>query len=204
MIGTSLYDQISDRDFRKLSWIAPEGAPLSGQEPVLNAEFAAENLEAYYSIKFRPGSGNMDDPKVGAAVGVPLMRVEEMYMIQAEALEHVSPGQGLAKLQDFMKTYRYGSYRPVKSDNIEEIILQKRIELWGEGHTFFDVKRLNMSVTRAYDGSNFEYGRNTYNTQGRPYWMNLVIPDQETRNNEQILGKNNPSIVDVMTPVPNQ
>ena len=27
MIGTSLYDQISDRDFRKLSWIAPEGAP---------------------------------------------------------------------------------------------------------------------------------------------------------------------------------
>ncbi len=204
MIGTSLYDQISDRDFRKLSWIAPEGAPLSGQEPVLNADFAAENLEAYYSIKFRPGSGNMDDPKVGAAVGIPLMRVEEMYMIQAEALEHVSPGQGLAKLQDFMKTYRYGSYRPVKSDNIEEIILQKRIELWGEGHTFFDVKRLNMSVTRAYDGSNFEYGRNTYNTQGRPYWMNLVIPDQETRNNEQILGKNNPSIVDVMTPVPNQ
>ena len=45
----------------------------------------------------------MDDPKVGAAVGIPLMRVEEMYMIQAEALEHVSPGQGLAKLQDFMK-----------------------------------------------------------------------------------------------------
>ena len=33
---------------------------------------------------------------------------------------------------------------------INEIILQKRIELWGEGYAWFDMKRLNTPLERIY------------------------------------------------------
>lgn len=197
-IGASLYNEISDRDFRKLEFVAPGGSKLSGQESYINPTFAQKNFTDYYSLKFRPGSGNMNDPQVGCAVGIPLMRVEEMYLIEAEAIAHSNASAGLEKLISFMKAYRYPTYRTEassKADIIEEIILQKRIELWGEGQAYYDVKRLNMSVIRAYAGSNFDPSSNAYNTTGRPAWMNIVIPRNELNNNAQLTSLNNPSPV---------
>ena len=37
---------------------------------------------------------------------------------------------------------------------INEILLQKRIELWGEGCAWFDMKRLGVALERNYIGSN--------------------------------------------------
>jgi hypothetical protein len=34
-----------------------------------------------------------------------------------------------------------------------ELILQKRIEFWGEGIIYWDYKRLELSVTRGYSGT---------------------------------------------------
>ena len=48
----------------------------------------------------------------------------------------------------------------------------------GEGRSFFDIKRLNLSVTRAYDGTNVPE-EVQYNTKGRPAWMNFVLPKFE-------------------------
>lgn len=200
-IASGLYNEISDRDFRKLMFVAPSGSKLSGKESYINTTFAANNFAEYYSLKFRPGSGNMDDPQVGCAVGIPLMRVEEMYLIEAEAIAHANASAGLEKLSTFMKTYRYPTYRTEatsKEDIINEIILQKRIELWGEGQTYYDVKRLNLSVIRAYAGSNFDPTSNAYNTTGRPAWMNIVIPRTELNNNKQLALRNNPSPVEAV------
>lgn len=194
-IGASFYNRMSDRDFRKLSYVAPEGSPISGQEEFVDDDFAAENFGPYYSLKFRPGSGNMLDYKVAAVVAIPLMRVEELYFIEAEATAHTTPASGNDLLKNFMKTYRYGTYTNNYTDEedvIDEIVFQKRIELWGEGRNFFDVKRLNMSVTRAYPGSNFDPSLNSFNTEGRPGWMNFVIVSQEADNNPAIKGYNNP------------
>lgn len=196
MIDASLYHSISDYDFRKLMFVAPSGTPLSGQESFIDPEFAEKYFDAYYSLKFRPGSANTQSSDVGSAVGIPLMRVEEMYFIEAEAAAHRSAQDGLDKLNSFMKTYRYPNYRSYAStpdEILEEIILQKRIELWGEGQTYFDIKRLDLSVIRAYDGSNFSYGLNTFNTEGRPAWMNMVIPQSEINNNEGLRARNNPT-----------
>lgn len=197
MIGASLYHRMSDRDWRKLSWVAPEGSPLKGREPFLNKEFAAQLLTTpYVSIKFRPGQGEMSDPNVAAAVAYPLMRVEEMYFIEAEATAHVDAAAGKNLLESFMKTYRYPSYACTSSSTdrvVEEIIFQKRIDLWGEGQSFFDMKRLNMSVTRAYEGSNFDPTYVTFNTNGRPAWMNFVIVRNELNNNRALVDYNTKS-----------
>ena len=202
-IGASLYDNISDRDFRKLTFKPSDGSPLADRVTYISPD-DAEEFPMYSSVKFRPGSGVTGDYQTACVVGVPLMRVEEMYLIAAEAAAHANPADGVAKLEDFMKNYRYNTYRCYaldKADVIDEIILQKRIELWGEGQTYFDVKRLNMSVTRAYDGSNFNWGADTYNTNGRPAWMNFVIIVSEGDNNKGVRGFNNPSPYDAIKPI---
>lgn len=193
MIDASLYNSMNDRDFRKLSFKAPEGSQLAGQEPVINPEWAAE-LPEYASFKFRPGSGNTEDYNVGSATAAPLMRVEEMYFIQAEATAQTNPTEGKRLIEDFMKTYRYSAYSCRATDKdgiINEIFQQKRAEFWGEGLIFFDIKRLNKSVTRAYTGSNFNTAY-AYNTNGRPAWMNFVFVRTEGNNNEALKDWNNP------------
>lgn len=203
LIDAALYNSMSDRDFRKLSFKAPQGSTLSGQEPVIDAVFAAE-LPEYASFKFRPGEGNTADYNVGSAVGIPLMRIEEMYFIQAEATAQTSPVEGKKLLEDFMKTYRYPTYvcrASSKEDIIDEIFQQKRAEFWGEGIIFFDYKRLDKSVIRAYDGSNFNVSL-AYNTDGRPAWMNFVIIRSEGNNNEAVMGWNNPDPSEAYTAIP--
>lgn len=203
MIDAQMYSRISDRDWRKLSYFAPENSALRGREPFLDKDFAEEGLYAYVSLKFRPGSGEMNNYNVGAVVDYPLMRVEEMYFIEAEATAHTNPAAGNDLLKNFMKTYRYSSYNntwAAAEAVVEEIIFQKRVELWGEGQTFFDIKRLNYPVERFYNGTNWDTSRNTFNTNGRPAWMNFAISGQETRNNTALTAFNTPSCDGLYTP----
>ena len=119
-----------------------------------------------------------------AQAAYPLMRVEEMYLIQAEATAHSSAVNGLKMLNSFMQKYRTANYNyPTqgvqKEAAINEIVKQKRIELWGEGQSFFDYKRLNRSVDRT-QGEDAQYipARQQLSNagNGRPAWMNLVFP----------------------------
>ena len=193
MIGKELYDRISDTDWRKLYWKAPASSPLAGQVPYLKASYKTA-LSTYASIKFRPGQGNDGEPSVAAACAYPLMRVEEMYFIEAEAAAQQNKlADAKTVLNNIMQT-RDANYNCLLTDKdaiIEEIVFQKRVELWGEGQSFFDIKRLNYSVKRGYAGTNFyELGR--YNTNGRPAWMNLCIVITEENNNSAVKGYNNP------------
>lgn len=196
MIDKNMYERIADTDFRKLLWIAPAGSALEGQTPLI--EGSAE-LPEYVAVKFRPNEGNIETHETGAATCVPVMRVEEMYFIEAEAVAHANADNGKALLEQFMKTYRDASYACTNSDIIDEIVFQKRVELWGEGHTFFDIKRLDMSVTRGYPGTNW-YDLTRLNTNGRPAWMNFVIVRTEANNNQGLVGMNNPDPSDLYTP----
>lgn len=195
IIDRSLYEQISNRDWRKLSWVAPEGSALAGQESFIDPESGA-NIMPYATIKFRPGQGNLSDNNVAWAVDIPLMRIEEMYFIEAEAQAHINPAAGKDLLEAFMKTYRYDGYSTSaasEEDVVEEILLQKRIEFWGEGITPFDFKRLNHSVVRGYDGTNWP-ATTRFNTNGRPGWMNWVMCGFEGELNKACYGWNNPDV----------
>lgn len=196
MIGASLYNRLSDTDFRKKMWVAPVGSALEGETQFLTSSvfgYFGNRLSEYASVKFRPAEGNCDDYTVGAATAYPLMRVEEMYFIEAEAAAQQGNGQAQTMLTDFMTQYRDPEYTTTATGDalIDEIVFQKRIELWGEGLTFFDVKRLNMSVTRGYEGTNFA-DASRFNTNGRPAWMNLCIVQTEKNNNAALIGFENP------------
>ena len=199
MIDAAMYARISDTDFRKLMFKAPAGHALEAKVPYIDAAWGAE-LPEYAAIKFRPNEGNTQEYSVGSSTSYPLMRVEEMYFIEAEAAEHVAPGEGVALLTDFMTTYRDAEYSlPIGVDAIDEIVFQKRVELWGEGQSFYDYKRLNMSVTRGYEGSNVDAARQ-FNTNGRPAWMNYCIVLTEKNNNSAIKGWENPDPTGKYTP----
>lgn len=204
MIDRRMYERISDTDFRKLEFKAPEGSALADKVMQIPAvkEYADTYMPTYASVKFRPAEGNAEEYSIGAASAFPLMRVEEMYFIEAEAAAHQDASKGKQLLESFMKTYRDPSYTcdvTSKDDVVEETVFQKRVELWGEGQTFFDIKRLNYSVTRGYEGTNW-YTLSCFNTNGRPAWMNLVLIRTESNNNQALVGMNNPDPSDLYTP----
>lgn len=195
MIDAALYASIDDADWRKLSWKAPAGSALSGQEPFISAAKGASLLE-YAGIKFRPGNGVLAERSETFAVAIPLMRIEEMYLIEAEAVAHTNPAQGKQLLESFMRTYRYPTYSCLASDTegvVDECFKQKRIEFWGENVVFFDFKRLNKSVTRGYQGSNWPASAQ-FNTNGRPCWMNWPFVDYESNFNKGVEGFLNPGV----------
>ncbi len=200
LIGRRVYDRISNSDWRKLEFKAPAGSPLYDQVPFLKPEYK-QSLPDYASVKFRPNAGNDVNFKIGEASAYPFMRVEEMYFIEAEAAAHQDVARGKRLLEEFMKTRNsnYECTATAQEAVIEEIVFQKRIELWGEGQTFFDVKRLGYAVTRGYPGTNFEPNERL-NTQGRPAWMNFVIVDQELMSNPALLDQNNPDPSGLYTP----
>lgn len=155
------------------------------------------------SHKFQPNEGNGSVASIGAAASYPLMRVEEMWFILAEAMAHTNAQAGKTILELFMNSYRaldgaYSCNVTSQDDIIEEIVFQKRVELWGEGQTFFDVKRLNYSVDRTQEGTNF-YDLAKFKTNGRPAWMNWVMVQTEANNNAALVGMNNPDPTDRYT-----
>lgn len=190
----SFYDRISDTDFRKWSFLAPEGSPLrekttfcASTDPELIAVFPD-----YISVKFRPGNGNTTVATVGGAVDFPLMRCEEMSFIIAEC-EARANGSTTTFLQ-LMQT-RDPEYTCSKSgdDLIEEIIFQKRVEFWGEGIVYFDFKRLNMGVTRYYEGTNHIPDLTAYNTDGLAPWMNQCAVRTEHSQNPAFINNPDPT-----------
>ncbi len=136
-IDKSFYESISNTDYRKAAFVPPAGSTTYPALP------------AYANTKFR-------DPTVDSGDYI-YVRSASLYYIEAEALAR-SGNEGTAKqvLYDITIT-RDPSY--VLSTNtgaalINEIIFQKRIELWGEGYAWFDMKRLGVALHRDYVGTN--------------------------------------------------
>ena len=199
MIDAAMYNRMSNSDFRKLMFKAPAGHELESKVSYIDA-YVANYLPDYAAIKFRPNDGDAYSYSVGSASAYPIMRIEEMYFIEAEAAEHLTPGEGVALLNEFMTNYRDESYKYNSNYGaIDEILFQKRVELWGEGQSFFDYKRLNMSVTRGYEGTNVAADR-TFNTNGRPAWMNICIVIVAKRYNTALEGWENPDPSDLYVP----
>lgn len=200
-INRNLYNSIYLRDFRRHSWLDPDRGSYSYKSCRPDGkEYFAEKLADYVNIKFRPAQGAYKDFKVGGAADHCCMRVEEMYFIEAEATAQAGDvqGGGIRLLNEFMTKYRMMdgavydcSAQSTLKSFVNELMLQKRIEFWGEGIVMFDMKRLDMSSKRGYVGTNAPASYRL-NVDGRaPYW-NFVISRGETQNNTAIAKQNNP------------
>jgi len=133
-------------------------------------------------------------------VDCPYMRVAEMYLNEAEG--YARAGQdALAQqaLYDLIITRdpAYAKSAKTGSALIEEIMLHRRIELWGEGFRYFDLKRLNLPCIRndeatLPDGSKEASNHNASIAQkmeipaGDNLWEYLYS-DDELNNNKHII-----------------
>lgn len=199
-VSAKLYDQIPDSDFRKHSWLDPKkeeyyAYKFAGSEKDKQSFLTGmPAAKAYQALKFRPAMGECSDFNIGNAADYCMMRIEEMYFIEMEAeaqLKGVEAGKKL--LKEFMTTYRDKSYNRnpgTMRDFHTELLLQKRVEFWGEGILIFDYKRLDMGITRSYAGSNHA-GVFKYNTEGRSPQWNIVITRAEFQSNTAISDNNN-------------
>ena len=154
---------------------------------------APSGLFSGLSLKFRAAGGQAghDNVKIGFCVAVPLMRVEEMILIEAEAAGMQEEARGKALLESFAKTrdpqYTYNTLQSFR----DNVWWQRRVELWGEGFATFDIKRLEKGITRSYAGTNHPEGYR-WNTDVVPDWMNLCIVQTETNYNQACVSNPTP------------
>lgn len=207
MIDASLFADIPQGDWRRDTWTDPAEAGdrqayESKYRHVTSLDFDSwAALGAYAGFKFHPAGGDTQTSVNGNAVSIPLMRVEEMWFILAEAQAcSQGVGAGAATLESFVNSYRWRGPQPYRcsaaslDDFLTELLAQKRVEFWGESVTPWDFKRLEKAIVRAYEGTNHsEQGRaNSFDHHAAP-WMNLYIPDAEHNYNTDCLLNPDPS-----------
>ena len=142
-IFSVLYDQIADTDVRK-TLFDPTGEHLDLQARGVEIVTTAAR-HPYTNQKFIAVSTS------DSRVDVPYMRVSEMYLIEAEAEARQGHDVEAAAALYPMAVARDPSYilsTNTGQDLIDEIMIQRRVELWGEGQRFFDLKRLNLPLDR--------------------------------------------------------
>ena len=149
----------------------------------------------YVNLKFRPHNGDYRTYQVGGATDYPIMRVEEMHYLKAEAALHTSGVSAAASaLESIVKTRNntYACAATTAETFIEEYVFQKGVEFWGEGVNYFDAKRLEVGINRAYRGTNAERYQHCINMNGvfvgwTPGWN-----EAELNTNPAIYHYNNP------------
>ena len=138
-----------------------------------------------------------------------IMRAEEMVLIAAEAechLENYSEARNqirklgekrdsnyALRLLTFInaKTYNANTVDPLLT-LMDEILFQRRVELWGEAPRIFDLQRLGLGVTRVYPSSNHHaWGR--FDEGPASIYYILPLPQAEFDGNPNIsLSEQNP------------
>ena len=186
------YQRMSDTDFRKKSYVTADRSYAAAQPYMSLTEEEFKTVAPYASYKFHTAGGEKSNFTIANVVDIPMMRVEEMYLIEAEATAHYDEATARTLLTSFM-AHRDPNYRipAATTDLVEEIIFQKRIEFWGEGIIYYDMKRLNMSMHNADTGTNAPSGA-IISTDGRAPWWNCVIPLGAVQQNIALKNMNNP------------
>ena len=199
-INKALYNSIPDTDVRKGWWL-----DANAKSPYLNAEQAAYAAEAgcppYTQMKF--GCYNDEVYTSTNANDIPLMRVEEMYLVLAEAQAMAGdPATGAATLENFVKTYRDPAYTCAATNaaGVQEAVWkQRRIELWGEGFSYTDLLRLKKNIDRRGGGYEAKAVFNIPATEGAEGYDARIfpIPHSEVEAN-LLITENNPISNQVM------
>ena len=182
-INPTLYDLIGANDPRKGWFLNAAGTSANLNEEQQAYLTKTAEAPAYTQVKFAPykdevyTSTNAND--------VPLMRIEEMYLILAEAQAMAGDAAaGKNTLETFVRTYRDPSYSTGAStpEAVQNAVwTQRRIELWGEYGRVYDVRRTHQGFIRTQEDGHPAAG--VRYTQGcedpENYKWVMVIPQAE-------------------------
>ena len=214
MINSKLWKEIPSTDVRKGWWIDENlNSSIVDSKYVVHQKDEDEegNVVKYLAVYNQTGDevADITEPytnvKFGAyknqygnelnACDIPLMRVEEMILIQAEATAmggNVEEGKRI--LENFVRTYRDPSYtcNATTAEGVQDAVwFQRRVELWGEGFSFTDLLRLKKPLDRT--GANYEVSVRFNLPAESPIFLYL-IPEDEENHNEALVGNNNPVV----------
>lgn len=146
----------ADNDIRKNQFRIPD---VSGEDP-RTGDYRTTN-DGYFMSKFI-FRGAWDNDMV-------LMRSAEMYLIEAEAEARL--GNELAAKSALFAVQERAGAAIIPSLNtgaalISEILVERRKELFGEGHRFYDILRTKQTIDRSASTS---------------HWSKVVIPAGDKR-----------------------
>lgn len=195
-VNRKLFDNIPDSDVRK-GWFFDE----QGYSPNLTereqAYCSSKSMPPYVQVKFAPYQDVLGT--TNNASDIPLMRVEEMYLIRAEATA-MAGGDGASILTDFVSRYRNPafSFSGSGEDVREACFQQRRVELFGEGLINFDYMRLNKDYDRVGGGFEPNY---CFNIQAGSPVLIMPIPNSEINGNKLFLSSANNSPAPMPSPV---
>ncbi len=144
-VNSVLYAQFPATDVRT-QVIDPTGAHMAlglpstyTRVPYTSQKFLSVNAE-----------GTVDN---NTSLGdIPFMRSAEMYLIEAEALgKDQREAESKAVFNELMmnRNPSYPGAVTTGQDYMDEILTSRRLELWGEGFRFLDLKRLNLPLDRT-------------------------------------------------------
>ncbi|WP_373811360.1 RagB/SusD family nutrient uptake outer membrane protein [Porphyromonas macacae] len=154
-----LYAQMGKKDVRKSLFIHnadnPEIAKKLGFENYVDKEGKEHNFD-YIAVKFKT------KPDEAANTDYVYLRVQDPILLEIEALvEQNKLPAATAKLKAFM-TPRDEDFKPgaTQEELRKQVRIQRRIELWGEGTAWFDLRRWNEEVDRtlAPEGGETNHG----------------------------------------------
>jgi len=143
-IQDSVYRLIPASDVRWQLWDS------TGSNPAFPVPLDAAGKEVGARIKFMTRKFKVQDPQLSIG-DVPLMRASEMYLIEAEAYAHLNNTAAARNALYELAKKRNAAYTLSTNTGtqlLNEILLQRRVELWGEGFRFYDLKRLNLKLDR--------------------------------------------------------
>jgi len=195
-VNKALFESIPQSDVRK-GWWLNEDKTSPNLSPEQQAFMKDNGYEAYTQVKFAPYKN-----EVGTATNandIPLMRIEEMYLIKAEA-EYKSGGNGKQTLENFVKQYRDPSYTCTATNIQDEVYRQRRIELWGEGLTWYDLMRLNKPMDRR--GGGYPNASMVFNIPAGSPVLLWRIPETEIQANPALNESMNNPVAPLPEPVP--
>lgn len=197
-ISKELYQQIPETDIRRDMFLDPKNDAYTASNNYGGAALKKRTFEEYGSklnvksyifayMQFKQQS------KVLPGVGeINLFRSAEMYLIEAEADCHLNKENEAQQLLEELNqaSGRNPAYTCDKTgeDLLTEVRLYNRIELWGEGHDWFNYKRWGLPLVRHAAKAGGSFPSNfaiTVKPEDKNGWT-WIIPRMESDFNPSI------------------
>lgn len=175
-ISNVLYNTMAANDVRRSLWVPSPTAANSVTPP---GGLRSTHMSQKFKAKdFANSTGD-----------IPYMRVAEMFLIEAEALARDGQeGASKTVFTTFMQSRVPGFVTPTATGQayIDQIMNSRRVELWGEGFRFLDLKRLNLPLDRNGANHNQALAVVMNVAAGSNDWQ-YVIPQSEINANKLIV-----------------
>lgn len=181
LINNKLYAKMASTDVRTKVWLP--FAQTTQKDKAIRPT-PTSTVRNFMTQKFLAASAGASDGDI------PIMRAAEMYLIEAEANANLGNNNIAKKALYTLMNNRDPNYvmsTSVGQVLLDEIYTNRRIELWGEGFRFFDLKRLNLGLDR--NGLNHDPAtiNNFYSVPPRDKQWQFLIPKREVDNNPKMV-----------------